>query len=172
MARPTMILPYICDARVGDGYRPAFVLRENGETVTLFVHSKLTTVTVPRATVMKARSVSYRPADVRTHILEKARYYRQRGKRFPRQTTVELLRRLGAARSAIEETVKAAPLPQTIAARERRMMQAARRTELAFAVTAIREKIEMQPEEMPAPVARARSLRRRYVHPDQLALAL
>jgi hypothetical protein len=172
MTRPTMLQAYICDRRVGDGYRTAFVLRDNGETATLFVHSKLATVTVPCATAQKARVVPYRPAQVRANILEKARYFRQHGKRFPRQLTVELLRRLGAARASIDETVGAAPLPGTIAARERRLVQAERRIELAGAIIAIREKIDMQPEEVPTPAPKLHRHRPRYVHPDQLALAL
>lgn len=172
MARPTMLQAYICDRRVGDGFRTAFVLSDNGESVTLFVHSKLATVTVPRATVQKARAVPYQPAQVRANILAKARYFRQHGKRFPRQPTVELLRMLGTRKGAIDETVNAAPLPETVATRERRIMQAERRIELAGVVTAIREKIDMQPEEIPAPLPRPPRLRPRYVHPDQLALAL
>jgi hypothetical protein len=167
-----MIMPYICDRRVGDGYRTAFLLKVNGETATLFVHSKLATVTIPRSAVEKARVVPYQPAQVRANILEKARYFRLHGKRFPRQPTMELLRMLGAGRAALDETVCAAPLPETIAARERRVMQIERRAELAGVVIAIREKIEMQPEEMPDPAPRTYRPRPRYVHPDQLALAL
>ena len=87
MARPTMIFPYLSDRRVGDGHRPAFVLSAGSETATLFVHSKLVTLTVPRSTMEKARVISYKPAQVRANILEKARYFRQHGKRFPRQPT-------------------------------------------------------------------------------------
>ncbi len=144
MPRPTMLFPYLSDRRIGDGYRTAFVLRMDGETATLFVHSKLATVTVPRSAVEKARIVPYQP-QVRANILEKARYFRQHGKRFPRQPTVELLRMLGAGRATIAETVSAAPLPETIAARERWFMQVERRAELADVVIAIREKIGMQP---------------------------
>lgn len=172
MARPTMIFPYLSDRRVGDGHRPAFILSAGRETATLFVHSKLVTVTVPRSTIEKARIVPYKPSDVRIRILEKARYFRQHGKRFPRQPTMELLRMLGTGRGTIDETVNAEPLPETVAARERRFVQAERRIELAAVITAIREKIDMQPEEPPAPAARAHRSRLRYVHPDQLALAL
>ena len=172
MERPTMLQAYICDKRVGDGFRPAFVLKDNGESVTLFVHSKLAMVTVPRAIVQKARPVSYQPAQVRANLLAKARYFRQHGKRFPRQPTVELLRMLGTRKGAIEEMVNAAPLPETLAGRERRIMQAERRAELAGVVTAIREKIDLEPEELPLPLPRPHRARPRYVHPGQLALAL
>lgn len=172
MARPTMIFPYLSDRRVGDGHRPAFVLSAGSETATLFVHSKLVTLTVPRSTMEKARVISYKPAQVRANILEKARYFRQHGKRFPRQPTMELLRRLGTGRGAIDEIVNAEPLPETIAARGRRIMQAERRIELAAVLTAIRDKIDMQPEEAPAPAPKLHRPRPRYAHPDQLALAL
>lgn len=172
MPRPTMLFLYLSDRRTGDGYRTAFLLKANGETATLFVHGKLATLTVPRAAIEKARVVPYQPAQVRKSILEKARYFRQHGKRFPRQPTIELLRLLGARGAAIDETVGAAPLPETIAARERRGIQIERRAELAGAIIAIREKIEMQPMEEPAPVPRPHRARLRYVHPDQLALAL
>ena len=172
MARPTMIFPYLSDRRVGDGQRPAFVLSARGDIATLFVHSKLAMVTVPRSTIEKARVVPYKPAEVRCRILEKARYFRQHGKRFPRQPTVELLRMLGTGRGTIDATVNAEPLPETIAARGQRIREAERRIELAAAITAIREKIDMQPEEPTAPAARAHRPRLRYVHPDQLALAL
>lgn len=172
MTRPTMIFPYLSDRRVGDGYRTAFVLSVSTETATLFVHSKLVTLTVPRATMEKARTVPYKPAQVRAHILGKARYFRQHGKRFPRQPTMELLRRLGTGRGAIDEVVNAEPLPGTIAARGQRIMQAERRIELAAVLTAIRDKIDMQPEETPALPPKLPRPRPRYAHPDQLALAL
>ena len=172
---PVMVMPYLDDARAGSGYRPAFLLKENGETAVLFVHSKLVTVTVPLATLSKAKRLPYRPADVRARILGRAKYYRQHGKRFPRRPTVELLRRLGAARAAIAETVGADPLPETVAAREQRLDQAMRREVLAGVVAAIRDKIDHAP---PAP-ASAESPRHalprrraRHVHPDQFALGL
>ena len=174
-AWPVMVMPYITDARVGDGYRTAFVMKENGATAVLFVHSKLTAVTVPLATVQKAKRVPYKPAEVRARILTRARHYRQHGKRFPRQQTVDLLRRLGAARAAIEQTVNADPLPETLAARHRREEQAVQREVLAGVAAAIRDKIDFSP---PAsePTERTRHAkprkRARFVHPDQFALGL
>ena len=73
---------------------------------------------------------------------------------------------------AIEETVATAPLPEVVAARERRIVQAEQAIEVAQAVTAIRAKIELQLMEEAAPQPRARKPRQRHVHPDQLALAL
>ena len=172
---PVMILPYLDDARAGSGYRPAFVMKENCETAVLFVPTKLVTVTVPLATLSKARRIPYKPADVRSRILTKARYCRQHGKRFPRQQTVALLRRLGAARAAIDQTVNADPLPETIAARHRREEQAVQREVLAGVAAAIRDKIDNTPPS-PAPIERTRHAkprqRARYVHPDQIALGL
>ena len=172
---PVMVMPYLDDARSGSGYRPAFLLKENGDNAVLFVHSKLVTVTIPLATLRKAKRLPYQPADVRTRILARAKHYRQHGKRFPRQPTVELLRRLGAARAVIAATVNAEPFPETVAAREERILQAIRREALAGVVAAIRDKIDHAP---PAP-ARAESPRHatprrraRHVHPDQLALGL
>lgn len=173
-ARPAMILPYIIDARVGDGYRPAFILETRQDAVLLYVPSKLATVTVPKATVTKARVLSYQPRGVRERLLEQVRLYRKRGKRFPREATMELLWRLGAARAAIDETVTVPPSPEAVAARGRRAMQAERAAELAGVATAIREKIELQlAEPRPAlPRPAAPRPRQCYVHPDQLALAL
>lgn len=172
---PVMVMPYLSDARAGDGYRPAFVIKENCETAVLFVHSKLVTVTVPLATLTQARRVPYRPADVRARILTKARYFRQRGKRFPRQQAMELLRHLGAARAAIDQTVGADPLPETVAASRRRLEQAVQREALAGVVAAIRDKIDHTPP-APEPIERPRHAkprqRARYVHPDQFALGL
>ena len=85
----------IDDWRIGDGYRPAFVLEEREETVLLFVQSKPATVSVPRAVAEKARQVSYQPRQVRSGILERARRFRQHGRRFPRKATVQMLRLLG-----------------------------------------------------------------------------
>lgn len=172
---PVMVMPYLSDARAGDGYRTAFVIKENCETAVLFVHSKLVTVTVPLTTLTKARRLPYKPAEVRARILTKARYFRQRGKRFPRQPTVELLRRLGAARAAIDQTVNAEPLPETVAAKQRRIEQAEKREVLAGVVAAIRDKIDNTPP-APEPIERPRHAqprkRARYVHPDQFTLGL
>ena len=173
---PRMIQPYLSDRRIGDGYRPAFVLEEREETVLLFVQSKLATVSVPRAVAEKARQVSYQPRLVRSRILERARYFRQHGRRFPRKATVQMLRLLGAGGRVIEETLTVGPLPHVVAARKRRMERAERAATLAGVVQAIREKIELQPPEPPAPPSgpaiKPRRSRQRYVHPDQLDLAL
>lgn len=172
--RPAMILPYIVDARVGDGYRPAFVLALRQDVALLYVPSKLATVTVPMATVRKASVVSYQPRRVRERLLAQVRQHRQQGKRFPREATVKLLRRLGAAKAAIDETVTVPPSTEVLVARERRAMQVERAAELAGVATAIREKIDLQLvgpcPALPRPTA-PRS-RQRYVHPDQLALTL
>lgn len=129
---------------------------------------------MPRSTVAKAVVVPYRPAAVRARILERARYFRRLGRRFSRRATMELLRRLGAGRTSIEGTVGAAPLPETVAARERRSSGTERRAEIAHVTTAIREKIEMQLAEISAPAPRQRRtrVRVRRAHPDQLVLAL
>lgn len=172
-----MIQPYLSDRRIGDGYRPAFVLEEREETVLLFVQSKLATVSVPRAVAEKARQVSYQPRQVRSRILERARQFRQHGRRFPRKATVQMLRLLGAGGKAIKETLTVGPLPDVVAARERRVERAERAAALAGVAEAIRDKIENQPPESPAPSpgpapgARSR-LRPRFAHPDQLDLAL
>ena len=172
-ARPAMIMPYIVDARVGDGYRPAFILETRPDAALLFVPSKLATVTVPKAVVAKAHSVSYQPRSVRERLLAQVRLHRQQGKRFPRKAAVEMLRRLGATKAAIDETVLAAPLPEVMAARERRAGEAERAATLAAVVNAIREKVEFQLAEPPVQARpQARRARPRYVHPDQLALAL
>lgn len=172
MTRPAMIMPYISDARVGDGYRPAFVLSQRADCATLYVPSKLAAVTVPLRAVEKARAVSYRPRVVRDQLLERVRLYRQKGRRFPRKPTMELLRLLGAGRATIDETVSIPPLPETITARERRSMQVERRAELADIASAIRAKIDMQSVELPAPLPRPYRARARFIHPDQLSLAL
>ena len=171
-ARPAMILPYIVDARVGDGFRPAFVLEERSDAAVLFVPSKLATVTVPKAVVAKASIVSYQPRRVRELLLAQVRLHRQQGRRFPRKAAVEMLRRLGAAKAAIDETVTVAPLPEVLAERRRRAGEAERAAELAAVVTAIREKIDLQLAEPPV-LARPPGKRHkvRHVHPDHLALA-
>ena len=172
-----MIQPYLSDRRIGDGYRPAFVLEEREETVLLFVQSKLAIVSVPRAVAEKAHQVGYRPRQVRNRILERARYFRQHGRRFPRKATVRMLRLLGVGGRAIEETLTVGPLPEVVAAQERRVERAERAAALAGVVEAIRDKIEHQPPEPPAPLPRPdsgvpRRSRPRFVHPDQLDLSL
>jgi hypothetical protein len=172
-----MIQPYLSDRRIGDGYRPAFVLEEREETVLLFVQSKLATVSVPRAVAEKARQVSYQPRLVRSRILERARYFRQHGRRFPRKATVQMLRLLGAGGRVIDETLTIGPLPDVAAARERRVERAERAAALAGVVETIRDKIKNQPPEPSAPppgrAAKApHRIRQRHVHPDQLDLAL
>lgn len=169
-----MVRPYISDARIGDGYRIAFVLKERSETVLLYLPSELATVTIPAAILAKASQVTYRPRIVRANMLKRAKLYRRHGHRFPRKATVQVLQMLGAGRAAIEETVNAEPLPEVVAARAQRAMQAERAAELADAVTAIKARIDWQLAEQPkpAPVVRPRRRRTPYVHPDQLALGL
>lgn len=168
----TMLRPYISDARIGDGYRTAFLMGEGRGVATLYLPSELATVNVPKTDLTKAKVIAYRPKVVRGHMLKRARLYRRYGHRFPRKATIEVLRQLGAGVAAIEGTVHAEPLPEVIAARERRAWQAEQAIEIAYVVAAIRAKIELQPVEQPAPSSRPRRLRQRYVHPDQLALGL
>ena len=160
------------DPRTGDGYRTAFLLAEHKERATLYVPSLLLGVTVPKARLAKAKAIAYRPKVVRGHMLRRIRLYRRYCHRFPRKATVEVLRRLGAASRAIEATVATEPLPEVVAARERRIVRAEQAIEIAHAVTAIREKIELQLTEEPVLQPRSRKPRQRHVHPDQLALAL
>lgn len=169
-----MIRPYISDPRTGDGYRAAFILKERGPSVLLYVPSLLLTVSVPKETIQKARPLPYRPRVVRTAILKRAKLYRRHGYRFPRQATVEVLQKLGAGRAAIVETVKTEPLREVIVARQRRIEQAERAAEMEGVVTAIRERIDWQlaQEPLPRQAPRPGRPRTRYVHPDQLALAL
>jgi hypothetical protein len=113
---------------------------------------------------------------VRNRILERARYFRRHGRRFPRQATVRMLRLLGAGGKAIEETLTVGPLPDVVAARERRVERAERAAALAGVVEAIRDKIENQPPQLLAPPSRLatkvpRRSRSRLAHPDQLDLA-
>lgn len=174
--RPHMVRPYISDARIGDGYRIAFVLKERDETALLYLPSELATVTVPAATLAKASPVTYRPRVVRTNMLKRAKLSRRHGHRFPRKATVQVLQMLGAGRATIEETVSAEPLPEVVAARAQRATQAERAAELADAVAAIKARIDWQLAEEPKtrsrPVARLRKPRARYVHPDQLTLGV
>lgn len=170
--RLTMIRPFISDARLGDGFRTAFILREHGETVTLYVPSELAAVTVPKAAITRAAEITYRPRVVRTNIIRRARLYRRHGHRFPREATVALLRLLGAKPSLVEETVATAPLPETTQARERRKAQAEQAAELAAAAASIRDKIEFHLANPTMPPLPPRRPRLRHVHPDQLALAL
>ena len=116
--------PYISDARIGDGYRTAFVLSEGASTAVLYLPYELATATVPLASLAKAKAIVYRPKVVRGHMLRRIRLYRRYGYRFPRKATVEVLRRLGAARMAIEATVATESLPEVVAARERRIARA------------------------------------------------
>ena len=167
-----MLRPYISDARIGDGYRTAFVLSEGGSTAVLYLPCELATVTVPLASLAKAKVITFRPKVVRGHMLARVRLYRRYGHRFPRKATVEVLRRLGAASAAVEATARTEPLPEVVAARERRIARAEQAIEVAQAVIAIREKIELQLTEEPALQPRSRKPRQRHVHPDQLALAL
>ena len=167
-----MLSPYISDARIGDGYRTAFVLNEGTSTAVLYLPYELATVTVTLASLAKAKVIAFRPKVVRGHMLRRVCLYRRCGHRFPRKATVEVLRRLGAGRVAIEATIATEPLPEVVAARERRIARAEQAVEVAQAVTAIREKIELQLTEEPVLQPRSRKLRQRHVHPDQLALAL
>ena len=164
--------PYISDRRIGDGYRTAFVLSEGASTAVLYPPYELATVTVTLASLAKAKAIAFRPKVVRGHMLRRIRLYRRYGHRFPRQAMVEVLRRLGAARAAVEETVATVPLPEVLDARERRIVRAEQAIEVACAATAIREKIELQLTEEQAAQPRLRKLRQRHVHPDQLTLAL
>lgn len=169
----TMVRPYISDARVGDGYRAAFVVRERGDAAVLFVPSRLATVTVPRSAVAKAQRIDYRPRKVRENMLSLARTLRRGGHRFPRAATVAVLRRLGAARAAAEEAVNVEASPEAAAARLRRAARAALAPVVADVRAAIRDKIEFRMAEGPAPERAPRRRRReRQAHPDQLALAL
>ena len=167
-----MLRPYISDTRIGDGYRTAFVLSERASTAALYLPYELATVTVTLASLARAKAIAFRPKVVRGHILRRVRLYRRYGHRFPRQATVEVLRRLGAASAAIEATVATEPLPEVAVARELRITRAEQAIEVAQAVIAIREKIELQLTEEPLPQPRSRKPRQRHVHPDQLALAL
>lgn len=172
---PRMVRPYISDARAGDGYRTALVLRERDDATRLFVPSRLAVVTVPRAGVEAATPVAYRPRVVRTNILAAVRLCRRHGRRFPRAATVEVLRRLGAARAAVDEAVAVEASPEAVAARERRAARAGRAPEVAAVATAIREKIDFQLAHGPTSSRGTLRPRRRPVpgaHPDQLALAL
>ena len=168
---PPMIRPYLSDARIGDGHRSAFVLRETEETAQLYVPSLLATVTVPRACVAKARRVGYRPRVVRANLLSLVRCYRRHGRRFPHQATVRLLRLLGATRAAIDAAMVVEPLPEVVEAR-------ARRAACTALVAAIRARIEHQAAEAEsdafraAPASHAQGCRRPGRHPDQMTLAL
>jgi hypothetical protein len=168
----TMLRPYISDARIGDGYRTAFLMGESRETATLYLPSELATVSVPKASLVKAAVIAYRSKVVRRHMLKRARLYRRHGHRFPRKATIEVLSQLGAGTSTIEALVHTEPLPEVIAARERRALQAEQAIETAYVAAAIRTKIELQPAEQPAPPSRSRRSRQPYVHPDQLVLGL
>ena len=61
--------PYIGDARIGDGYRTAFVLSEGASTAVLHLPYELATVPVPVASLAKAKAIAYRPKVVRSHML-------------------------------------------------------------------------------------------------------
>lgn len=159
-------------ARFRNGFRTAFLVNERKNTANLYLPSELATVSVPKANLVKAKVIAYRPKVVRGHMLNRARLYRRHGHRFPRKATIEVLRRLGAGTAAIEATVPAEPLPEVITARERRLMRAEQAVEIAYVATAIRDKIELQPVEQPAAPPRPRRSRQPYVHPDQLALGL
>lgn len=170
----TMVRPYISDARVGDGYRTAFVVRERGDAALLFVPSRLATVTMPKAAVEKAQRIAYRPRRVRENMLALARTYRRIGHRFPKAATVAVLRSLGAARAAADEAISIEASPETIAARARRAVRAELAPEVAAVAAAIRAKIDLQLAEAPTrdPERPARRRRRETrAHPDQLALA-
>lgn len=172
---PRMVRPYISDARVGDGYRIAFVMRERGDAALLYVPSRLATVTVPKAAVEKAQGIAYRPRKVRENMLALARSYRRLGRRFPRAATVAVLRALGAARAAVDATVNVEASPEAVAARERRAARAECAPEVAAVAAAIRDKIEFQLAQGPVPGLDRSARRRRRearAHPDQLALAL
>jgi hypothetical protein len=170
--RPEMVRPYLSDPRIGDGYRNAFILARKRSTALLFIQTELVTVTVPLASLAKAKPLAYRPAYVRERILARVALYRRQGWRFPRTATIELLRRLGARKSLISETVNTPPLPEVLALRARRDERAAHAAELADAITAIRSRIELQAAEAPACAPRPRRRRRHEPHRGQLALAL
>ena len=176
-----MLRVALSDARTGDGFRTAFVLAQRRQRAVLYVPSLLTSVTVPAGSLETAQAVRYRPKVVRGHMLARARLYRRHGHRFAQQATVEVLRRLGAAGAVIEETVSTAPLPEVVAARERKATQAERAIETAAAVQAIGERITLRQEEermraaakpASASAPRPRRTRQRCAHPDQLALGL
>lgn len=170
-----MVRPYISDARIGDGYRTAFVVRERGDAAVLFVPSRLATVTVPRSAVEKAQRIDYRPRKVRENMLALARTLRRAGHRFPRAATVGVLRTLGAGRAAVEEAVSVEASPEAAAARQRRAARAEIAPVVADVTAAIRAKVEFQLAQGPAPDPERAARRRRgkrHAHPDQLALAL
>lgn len=174
--RPPMLRLYVSHARTGDGYRNVFVLSQRGETATVYVLGQLAAVPVPAASLGKAKPITYRPRVVRNNLLKRARLYRKYGHRFPRNATVQLLRMLGAGQATIDETVNAPALPEVAQARVQRAERTERLAEITAAATAIRERVTLQLEERPAvrdlPIHRRRRARVRYVHPDQLALAL
>ena len=125
-------------------------------------------------------------------MLARARLYRRYGRRFSQSATVEvlrrpadaswhrplqgwsrrLLRRLGAKRAVIEAAVRTAPLPEVVAARERRAAQAEQAAETAAVVRAIGERIALRLEEETTRPAPPRRARQQAAHPDQLVLAL
>jgi hypothetical protein len=170
---PRMVRPYISDARVGDGYRTAFVLCERGDTARLYVPSRLAVVTVPRTSVERASPVAYRPRVVRANILAGVRLRRRHGRRFPRTATIEVLRMLGAVKGVIEKTVNTEPLPEAVAASKRRAARAALAPEVAAVAAAIRAKVELQVAGEPGPGPDRPPRRRRGpdAHPGQLRLA-
>lgn len=174
--RPTMIRPYIEDARLGDGFRTAFVLRDKPSRAVLFVPSLLATAEVPAESARNAKVIAYRPLVIRHHMLARARMMRTHGHRFPRAATVEVLRRLGAGRASIAEAVQAAPSPEVVAARERRSSRAERAEHEREVEAAIRDRMAFaarhpRPETPARPIPAPR--RRRFdPHPDQFALAL
>ena len=57
-------------------------------TATLYLPYELATVTVPLASLARAKAIAYRPKVVRGHMLRRIRLYRRYGHRFPRKATV------------------------------------------------------------------------------------
>ena len=150
-----------------------WVLKADAAAAVLYLPCELAVVRVEAARLAKATGVTYRPGVVRANMLRRAKLYRQIGRRFSRKAAVRALLALGTKQGVIAASVEAAPLPETVAAREARALRAERAAEWAAAEAAIRARIEWQlaqPAE-PVPVAKkGRAPRRRAAHLDQMAL--